>query len=467
MEKLFVLIALLLPMAAVSHAEEIGNVSTHEVNPALQYPLPSLKFKIYDATNLHLDLIDGMNTDVVPEMRPSALSDDVSVYVTMSYYADSVMWYQQTNQIERLNAFLKTSEEHGYKLYCDSCGVFDIGEASWIVEDLYKHKKDEIDRWIQETEEPLEIYSIALIIRRDGLAFEKHDLRLPLYMGADFESISSVYLTGQLVLQDVNIETATPNVAIDLDLELWDVACRYSNFNDIRDRIRAYAQQQNVDLSANSYRSYHTGRVRLVVDTALVNDLVQYEKEGHRIAREEASLSWDSTPMGWIPLGASVIQPGSFAVYQCRNGKYTGCAMISIEKYNEPNFKSNRFRKLRSLKLKRVANLNKTANTDLVYSTAHVSPEFPGGYAALYRYVKKHIKYPEEALANGILGRVSLSFTVEKDGSVSDLQILQSPDEYLSEAVMEVGKSMPRWTPGRIEGKPIRMKCLLPIIFRK
>ncbi len=93
-------------------------------------------------------------------------------------------------------------------------------------------------------------------------------------------------------------------------------------------------------------------------------------------------------------------------------------------------------------------------------------PEFPGGEAALMAYIKKNLKYPASASENGIQGRVTLSFVVEKDGSISNIEVMRSPAEELSQEAIRVVKMMPRWKPGKQRGKPVRTEYVLPITFR-
>ena len=93
-----------------------------------------------------------------------------------------------------------------------------------------------------------------------------------------------------------------------------------------------------------------------------------------------------------------------------------------------------------------------------IFDQAETMPEFPGG--------NKNIRYPEGAFKNGIQGRVICSFVVEKDGSISDAKIMRSVDTSLDEEALRVVNSMPNWTPGTQDGKPVRVKYTIPITFR-
>ncbi len=101
-----------------------------------------------------------------------------------------------------------------------------------------------------------------------------------------------------------------------------------------------------------------------------------------------------------------------------------------------------------------------------IYTVVNQQPDFPGGEKALVAYIKNNLKYPSFASENGIQGRVTLSFVVEKDGSISNIEILRSPAEELSQEAIRLVKSMPKWKPGVLKGENVRVKYVLPVTFR-
>lgn len=103
---------------------------------------------------------------------------------------------------------------------------------------------------------------------------------------------------------------------------------------------------------------------------------------------------------------------------------------------------------------------------DEVYTKVQVNPEFPGGADALFKFVAEHMKYPEEAQSKAIQGRVIVSFVVEKDGSITHPEIQRSPDDVLSKEALRVVGMFPAWKPGMQDGKPVRTKFTLPVMFR-
>ena len=93
-------------------------------------------------------------------------------------------------------------------------------------------------------------------------------------------------------------------------------------------------------------------------------------------------------------------------------------------------------------------------------------PKFPGGDAELLKFIAKSIKYPVIAQENGIQGRVICAFVVNRDGSVVDAEVLRGVDPSLDKEALRVIGTMPKWSPGKQRGKPVRVKYTVPITFR-
>ncbi len=91
--------------------------------------------------------------------------------------------------------------------------------------------------------------------------------------------------------------------------------------------------------------------------------------------------------------------------------------------------------------------------------------EFPGGMNELMKYLKKNVKYPPAAQRANISGRVVLQFVVEKDGSVGQIKVLKSVGFGCDEEAIRVVKSMPKWSPGRQNGRAVRVWHTLPVTY--
>ena len=102
-----------------------------------------------------------------------------------------------------------------------------------------------------------------------------------------------------------------------------------------------------------------------------------------------------------------------------------------------------------------------------IFVTAEEMPTFQGGDLSKFRnWVMQNVKYPQIALENGIQGNVVVKFVVEKDGKLSNIQVLQSPDKTLADAAVQVLQKSPKWKPGKQRNKPVRVTYTLPVSFQ-
>ena len=94
-------------------------------------------------------------------------------------------------------------------------------------------------------------------------------------------------------------------------------------------------------------------------------------------------------------------------------------------------------------------------------------PEFKGGMGALMKYLSSNINYPQEAKDKNIQGKSLIRFVVEKDGSITDVEVARSSgNDLLDQESMRVVKSMPKWNPGKQSGRAVRTRFVLPVMFR-
>lgn len=104
---------------------------------------------------------------------------------------------------------------------------------------------------------------------------------------------------------------------------------------------------------------------------------------------------------------------------------------------------------------------------DQPFLIAETMPSFQGGDLNKFRaWVQQNIRFPQIALENGIQGRVVLSFVIEKDGRLTNIQVLQSPDRSLSDEAIRVLSKSPKWSPGKQRNQVVRVKYTLPVDFR-
>ena len=117
--------------------------------------------------------------------------------------------------------------------------------------------------------------------------------------------------------------------------------------------------------------------------------------------------------------------------------------------------------------VQQVAVEEETIEDDQPFVKVEQMPSFMGGDLMTFRnWVMSKVRFPQIALENQISGQVLLSFVVERDGSLTNIQVLRTPDASLSDEAIRVLKSSPKWTPGKQRNQAVRVKYTLPIEFR-
>lgn len=104
-------------------------------------------------------------------------------------------------------------------------------------------------------------------------------------------------------------------------------------------------------------------------------------------------------------------------------------------------------------------------DTSEILDVAEVSPEFPGGMQEMYSYLGATIKYPQLAQDQNIQGKVYVQFVVEKDGSITDVNVIKGAHTLLDKEAVRVISGMPNWSPGMQEGRIVRVRYTIPINF--
>lgn len=110
--------------------------------------------------------------------------------------------------------------------------------------------------------------------------------------------------------------------------------------------------------------------------------------------------------------------------------------------------------------------VKKAAPDNKVYEVCEQMPSYVGGQPALMKYLIENVRYPKAAVEAKQQGRVVVQFVVEKDGAVSSVKLLKSVTPLLDAEAIRVVKSMPKWNPGKKDGKLVRVRYALPVSFR-
>ena len=101
-----------------------------------------------------------------------------------------------------------------------------------------------------------------------------------------------------------------------------------------------------------------------------------------------------------------------------------------------------------------------------IFKSVEQMPQFPGGEAALLKYLSSHINYPPMAAENNIQGRVGVAFVVDKTGKVGEVNVVRSVDKDLDKEAVRVCQSLPKFVPGRQNGQPVSVWFTLPVTFK-
>ena len=101
-----------------------------------------------------------------------------------------------------------------------------------------------------------------------------------------------------------------------------------------------------------------------------------------------------------------------------------------------------------------------------VFDVVEQMPEYPGGQAALFEYLSKNIKYPDDAAKKKVEGKVFVTFVVDTDGKITDVSLLRKVFPSLDAEAIRVISAMPNWIPGKQSGKVVKVKYTVPIMFR-
>lgn len=103
---------------------------------------------------------------------------------------------------------------------------------------------------------------------------------------------------------------------------------------------------------------------------------------------------------------------------------------------------------------------------DEIYKQVETEPNFPGGVSGIFAHIARNMKYPTISAENGVQGRVVIGFVIEKNGSISNVKVIKGVDRDLDrEAVRDIN-TLPKFTPGKINGKPVRTLMNLPVTFK-
>ncbi len=253
----------------------------------------------------------------------------------------------------------------------------------------------------------------------------------------------------------------------------WEYAARGGN------KAKGYRYSGSDNLLSVAWYSDNSGIKSHPVGTKQANELGLYDMAGNvsewcNDLYGDYTESSQSNPIGAINGGNRMIRGGSwfFNAGCCRSSSrlyqnqltrmsHTGFRLaLSIEGNYESAQKAN------GVTIQSSNTVSKRNSSEIIYGVVEQMPSFVGGLVARNRFVASNLQYPTTARANGIQGRVITTFVVEKDGTISNAKVVHSVESSIDQEALRIVKSMPKWTPGKQNGKPVRVKYTMPVVFR-
>jgi periplasmic protein TonB len=110
--------------------------------------------------------------------------------------------------------------------------------------------------------------------------------------------------------------------------------------------------------------------------------------------------------------------------------------------------------------------VKETGGGDEVFTIVEQMPEYPGGTEAMMKFIGKNVRYPGQARRMGVEGRVFISFVVDAEGKISDVQAIKGIFPDCDKEAVRVIQMMPSWKPGKQRGRPVKVRFVLPVIFQ-
>ena len=107
-----------------------------------------------------------------------------------------------------------------------------------------------------------------------------------------------------------------------------------------------------------------------------------------------------------------------------------------------------------------------SSDTSKIFTAVEHEPSFPGGMGKFFQYIAKNLKYPDQTFKDGFVGKVFVSFVVEKDGSLTNSVILKGVSPDIDAEALRVVNNSPKWKPGIQNGRPVRVQYSIPLSFK-
>jgi len=216
--------------------------------------------------------------------------------------------------------------------------------------------------------------------------------------------------------------------------------------------IHEYEADENVLRQGVNARQYQLLLIKKAVGTRLYSMANSFN---HSNLKKRITMMLQKKSSSWARLKYAYVLPLAAIILAACTNKEVSQKMDEISNAKISNFSSK-------------AEINESGienPDDFVFVSVEKMPEFPGGDAALLKWITENINYPEIAKENNITGRVNCTLTVNADGSVSDVKVIRSIDPNLDNEAVRVLSALPKFKPGENKGKAVRVKYSVPVRF--
>ncbi len=216
----------------------------------------------------------------------------------------------------------------------------------------------------------------------------------------------------------------------------------------------------------DSIRNRIQGRVivRFVVEPDGTITNAEVIKGLHPFCDREAICLIESMPK-WIPGKHNGV---AVPVYSCIPVSFTISNYMTGNPYLGPISIADRPDRVKIIDFPILDTItgNRQTTAPEIYHVVEQMPQFPGGNAGMLKYIRENLRYPQAALENNVQGRVILQFVVDKDGKVTNVQILKGIDRLCDQEAVRVIESMPQWIPGKHNGVAVSVYYRVPVTFK-
>ena len=267
-------------------------------------------------------------------------------------------------------------------------------------------------------------------------------ITLFLFAGS-FQAIEAKSSNDTYSSNDLNIAQTNPPKSGGIIVELPDIDPMYPGGTHEMTRFISSSLRYPREATENNIQGLVVYNFVVELDGTLSNFEIMHR--AHPLLDAEALRIIQSMPP-WKP-----------AVYKGNN--------VRARQYVPMYFKLNKDGRSYSSSTAQTRKVMPSDPNEEIFTIVDQMPQFPTGEDGLGRFIGEYMRYPSQAKEENIQGRILCSFIVRKDGTVSDIEVVNGLNHELDNEALRVLSMMPKWTPGKNDNKTVSVKCILPIDF--